>query len=80
MRNNGRVTVQIISIFLVALVAISGWVYATTKVDAARRVEAVELRVDKHGIRLDTSERNQAVIEVQLKEINKKLDRLLDQE
>jgi len=80
MSNNGKITAQVISIVLVALIAISGWVYATTKVDAARRVEAVELRVDGHGVRLDTSERNQAVIEVQLKEINKKLDRLLDQE
>ena len=80
MKNNGRAAAQIIGVVLVALITISGWVYATTKADAARRVGAVELRADKHEERLNINEQGLAVIEVQLKEINKKLDKLLDQE
>jgi len=79
MNNNGRTAIQIMSIALAVLIAISGWIYATTKTDAARRVQATEQKLEKHETRLNINERGLAVIEVQLGEINKKLDKLLDQ-
>jgi len=79
MNNNGRTAIQITSIALAVLIAISGWIYATTKTDAARRVQSVEQKLEKHETRLNMNERGQAVIESQLGEINKKLDTLLNQ-
>lgn len=80
MSNNGKTTIQITGVILAALITISGWVYATTKTDAARRVEMVEQKLEKYEERLNINERGLAVIEVQLKEINKKLDKLLDRD
>jgi len=79
MNNNGKTAIQITSIALAVLIAISGWIYATTKTDAARRVQSVEQKLEKHETRLNMNERGQAVIESQLGEINKKLDTLLNQ-
>ena len=79
MNNNGRTAIQITSIALAVLIAISGWIYATTKTDAARRVQSVEQKLEKQETRLNMNERGLAVIESQLGEINKKLDTLLNQ-
>ncbi len=79
MSNNGKTAIQVMGVILGALITISGWIYATTKTDAARRVQTVEQKLEKHETRLSTNERSLAVIEVQLKEINKKLDTLLGQ-
>ena len=79
MNNNGKTAIQITSIALAVLIAISGWIYATTKTDAARRVQSVEQKLEKQETRLNMNERGLAVIESQLGEINKKLDTLLNQ-
>ena len=76
---NNHLAVKVLGIIFGILVMIGGWVYGGLQSAAVHRIEVVETKIEKHETRINTNERGLAVIEVQLKEINKKLDTLLSQ-
>jgi len=71
--------VKVLGIIFGILVTIGGWVYGGLQAAAVHRIEVVETKIEKYEERINTNERGLDVIEVQLREINKKLDTLLSQ-
>jgi hypothetical protein len=76
---NGQLTMKILGIVFGILMLIGGWVWGSLNYAAVHRIDVVEAKLEKHDTRINANERALAVIETQLKEINKKLDKLLDQ-
>ena len=76
---NGQLTMKVLGIIFGVLILIGGWVWGSLNYAAVHRIDTVEQKVEKHDTRLNNHDTSLAVIETQLKEINKKLDKLLDQ-
>ena len=75
---NSQLTMKVLGIIFGVLMLVGGWVWGSLNYAAVHRIDAVEQKVEKHGIRLSNHDTSLAVIETQLEEINKKLDKLLD--
>ena len=78
MNGNGTMALRIVGIVAAAILSISGWVFGSMQIAQVKRVDGVIVKVEKHTDEIHVLDRNQFVIVEQLKEINKKLDTLID--
>ena len=78
MNGNGTMALRIVGIVAAAILSISGWVFGSMQIAQVRRVDEVIVKIEKHTDKIHILDGNQLVITEQLKEINKKLDTLID--